>query len=85
MRKLHICTFLFVPITQDGRLVQRRFLEIRKTDWWQDEFWKHMAEKYPDLERGDSSKHDWTRTYSANDFLKSKDILPDRLSKSLIC
>ena len=24
----------------------------KKLTWWQDEFWKHMVKKYPDLERG---------------------------------
>ena len=27
----------------------------KKLTWWQDEFWKHMVEKYPDLERGEAA------------------------------
>ena len=27
----------------------------KKLTWWQDEFWKHMVKKYPDLERGESA------------------------------
>lgn len=46
----------FVPITQDGRLCAKEILgNKKKLTWWQDEFWKHMAEKYPDLERGESA------------------------------
>lgn len=44
----------FVPITQDGRLCAKEILgNKKKLTWWQDEFWKHMVEKYPDLERGE--------------------------------
>ena len=43
-----------VPITQDGRLCAKEILgNKKKLTWWQDEFWKHMVEKYPDLERGE--------------------------------
>ena len=46
----------FVPITQDGRLCAKEILgNKKKLTWWQDEFWKHMVEKYPDLERGDTN------------------------------
>ena len=27
----------------------------KKLTWWQDEFWKHMVKKYPELERGESA------------------------------
>ena len=27
----------------------------KKLTWWQDNFWKHMVRKYPDLERGESA------------------------------
>ena len=27
----------------------------KKLIWWQDEFWKHMVKKWPDLERGESA------------------------------
>lgn len=46
----------FVPITQDGRLCAKEILgNKKKLIWWQDEFWKHMVGKYPDLERGESA------------------------------
>ncbi len=46
----------FVPLTPDGRLSAKEILgNKKKLSWWQDEFWKHMVEKYPDLERGESA------------------------------
>ena len=46
----------FVPLTQDGRLSAKEIIGNRKKlTWWQDEFWKHMVKKYPDLERGESA------------------------------
>ena len=46
----------FVPITQDGRLCAKEILgNKKKLTWWQDEFWKHMVEKYSDLERGEAA------------------------------
>lgn len=46
----------FVPITQDGRLCAKEILgNKKKLTWWQDESRKHMVDKYPDLERGESA------------------------------
>ena len=46
----------FVPITDDGRLSAKDVVGNRKKlTWWQDEFWKHMVKKYPDMERGESA------------------------------
>lgn len=46
----------FVPITEDGRLSAKDIVGNRKKlTWWQDEFWKHMVKKYPDMERGESA------------------------------
>ena len=46
----------FVPITQDGRLSAKEIVgNKKKLTEWQDGFWQHMAEKYPDLERGKSA------------------------------
>ncbi len=46
----------FVPLTEDGRLCAKEIVGNRKKlTWWQDEFWKHMVRKYPDLERGESA------------------------------
>ena len=50
---MHLC---FVPLTEDGRLSAKDIVGNRKKlIWWQDEFWQHMAKKYPDLERGESA------------------------------
>lgn len=47
----------FVPLTADKRLTAKEILGNRKKMiWWQDEFWKHMHEKYPVLERGESAR-----------------------------
>lgn len=46
----------FVPLTEDGRLCAKEILGNRKKmTWWQDQFWEHMVQKYPDLERGESA------------------------------
>ena len=46
----------FVPLTEDGRLCAKEILgNKKKLTWWQDKFWEHMVQKYPDLERGESA------------------------------
>lgn len=46
----------FVPLTSDKRLTAKEILGNRKKMiWWQNEFWKHMHEKYPVLVRGESA------------------------------
>ena len=50
---MHLC---FVPLTEDKRLSAIEIVgNKKKLTWWQDEFWKHMVKKYPDLERGESA------------------------------
>ena len=50
---MHLC---FVPITADGRLSAKEIIgNKKKLTQWQDEYWKHMAKKYPDFERGESA------------------------------
>ena len=50
---MHLC---FVPLTEDKRLSAKEIVgNKKKLTWWQDEFWKHMVNKYPDLERGESA------------------------------
>ena len=50
---MHLC---FVPLTEDKRLSSKEIVgNKKKLTWWQDEFWKHMVKKYPDLERGESA------------------------------
>lgn len=50
---MHLC---FVPLTKDNRLSAKEIVgNKKKLTWWQDEFWKHMVGKYPDLERGESA------------------------------
>lgn len=46
----------FVPLTEEKRLSAKEIVgNKKKLTWWQDEFWKHMVKKYPDLERGESA------------------------------
>ena len=50
---MHLC---FVPLTEDKRPSAKEIVgNKKKLTWWQDEFWKHMVKKYPDLERGESA------------------------------
>ena len=50
---MHLC---FVPLTEDKRLSAKEIVgNKKKLTWWQDEFWKYMVGKYPDLERGESA------------------------------
>lgn len=50
---MHLC---FVPLTADGRLSAKEILGNRKKlTQWQDDFWEHMVEQYPTLERGESA------------------------------
>ena len=50
---MHLC---FVPLTKDGRLSAKDIIGNRKTlIKWQDDFWSHMTEKYPALERGEAA------------------------------
>ena len=63
----------FVPITDDGRLSAKDIVGNRKKlTWWQDEFWKHMVKKYPDMERGESASE------------TSREHIPPRLFKEAI-
>ncbi len=57
---MHLC---FVPLTNDNRLSAKEIVGNRKKlTWWQDEFWKYMSKKYPELERGESAS-DTARTH----------------------
>ena len=50
---MHLC---FIPLTEDKQLSAKEIVgNKKKLTWWQDEFWKHMVKKYPDLERGESA------------------------------
>ena len=52
---MHLC---FVPLTGDGRLSTKDIIGNRKNLCrWQDDFWSHMAAKYPELERGESAEN----------------------------
>lgn len=47
---MHLC---FVPITENGRLSSKDIVGgPAGLSKWQDEFYEHMAERYPDLTRG---------------------------------
>lgn len=46
----------FVPLTPDKRLSAKDIVgNKKKLTWWQDNFWKYMVRKYPNLERGESA------------------------------
>lgn len=46
----------FVPLTADKRLSAKDIVgNKKKLTWWQDQFWKHMVKRWPDLERGESA------------------------------
>ena len=46
----------FVPLTKDGRLSAKDIVGNRtRLQKWQDDYWKHMVKKWPDLERGESA------------------------------
>ena len=62
----------FVPLTEDGRLCAKDIVGDRKRlTWWQDEYWKHMVKKYPDLERGRSASE------------TGRDHIPPRIFKEM--
>ena len=66
---MHLC---FVPLTEDGRLSAKDIMgNKKKLTWWQDEFWKHMVKKFPDLERGESAS------------LTGRDHIPSRVFKEM--
>ena len=62
----------FVPLTADGRLCAKEIVgNKKKLTWWQDEFWKHMVRKYPELERGQSASE------------TGRDHIPPRIFKEM--
>lgn len=51
---MHLC---FTPITEDGRLSAKEILGNRaQLSRWQDQFYAHMVEAFPDIERGESAR-----------------------------
>src|SRR5699024_5884001 len=62
----------FVPLTTDGRLSANEIVgNKKKLTWWQDKFWEHMVQKYPDLERGESASQ------------TGRDHIPPRIFKEM--
>ena len=62
----------FVPLTADSRLCAKEIVgNKKKLTWWQDEFWKHMVKKYPELERGESASE------------TGRDHIPPRIFKEM--
>lgn len=48
---------IFVPLTKDNRLSAKEILGNRVSlSKWQDDFFAYMAQKYPELERGESAR-----------------------------
>ena len=63
----------FVPLTADKRLSAKEIIgNKKKLTWWQDEFWRHMVKKYPDLERGESAS------------ITGREHIPPRLFKQAV-
>ena len=62
----------FVPLTKDHRLSAKEIIGNRKKlTQWQDDYWKHMVSKYPELERGESASK------------TGRDHIPPRIFKSM--
>ena len=62
----------FVPLTADGRLSAKEIVgSKKKLTWWQDKYWEHMVQKYPDLERGESASQ------------TGRDHIPPRIFKEM--
>ena len=62
----------FVPLTTDGRLSAKEIVgNKKKLTWWQDKFWEHMVQRYPDLERGESASQ------------TGRDHIPPRIFKEM--
>ena len=62
----------FVPLTADGRLSAKEIVgNKKKLTWWQDRFWEHMVQKYPDVERGESASQ------------TGRDHIPPRIFKEM--
>ncbi len=46
----------FVPLTSNGRLSAKQIIGNRqKLVQWQDAYWRHMVQRYPELERGENA------------------------------
>ena len=62
----------FVPLTADSRLSAKEIVgNKKKLTCWQDKFWEHMVQKYPDLERGESASQ------------TGRDHIPPRIFKEM--
>ena len=62
----------FVPLTADGRLSTKEIVgNKKKLTWWQDKYWEHMVQKYPDLECGESASQ------------TGRDHIPPRIFKEM--
>ncbi len=62
----------FVPLTEDNRLTAKEIIGNRKKlTQWQDDYWRHMVSKYPELERGQSASQ------------TGRDHIPPRIFKEM--
>ena len=67
---MHVC---FVPLTKDNRLSAKEIIGNKKRlIQWQDDFWKHLVKKYPELERGESASE------------TGRDHIPPRVFKEMV-
>ena len=62
----------FVPLTEDNQLTAKEIIGNRKKlTQWQDDYWRHMVAKYPELERGQSASQ------------TGRDHIPPRIFKEM--
>ena len=67
---MHVC---FVPLTKDNRLCAKEIIGNKKRlIQWQDDFWKHIVQKYAELERGESASK------------TGRDHVPPRVLKEMV-
>lgn len=75
----------FVPLTEDNRLCAKEIIGNRANlTKWQDDFYTHMAQRYPDLERGETAsktgrKHIPTRLFKQAVHLSKQAVCIEKL------
>lgn len=80
---MHLC---FVPLTRDHRLSAKEILgNQKKLIRWQDDFYAHMAQRWPELERGTPAVETRRKHLSTQWFKKTTamDQKLDRLEQAL--
>lgn len=76
---LHLC---FVPLTADNRLSAKEVLGNReKMVKWQDDFYSHMVERYPTLERGEPAMETKRKHIPVRLYKQAKNVLMNEWTK----